>query len=53
MLPKHEAYWYMGKEDVSSKLTHRSVLPAKSMEDPSGNIDPILVHGPLIDDELA
>lgn len=34
-------------------LTHRSSFPARSMEDPPGNMDPMLVHGPLIDEELA
>jgi len=34
-------------------LTHRSVFPARSMEDPLGNIDPIVVQGPLMDEALA
>jgi hypothetical protein len=34
-------------------LTHKSVLPARSMEDPLGSIDPIVVQGPLIDAALA
>ena len=34
-------------------LTHRSVFPARSIEDPLGNMDPMAVHGPLIDEALA
>lgn len=34
-------------------LTHKSVFPARSIEDPLGNMDPMLVHGPLIDEALA
>ena len=33
--------------------THRSSFPARSMEDPPGSMEPMLVHGPLIDEELA
>jgi hypothetical protein len=38
---------------LSTRLTQRSVLPARSIEEPDGNIEPIVVHGPLMEDALA
>lgn len=34
-------------------LTQRSVFPARSIDEPSGNIDPRSVHGPDMLEELA
>jgi hypothetical protein len=38
---------------IQKVYTQRSVFPAKSIDDPPGSIDPITVHGPSIEDELA
>lgn len=34
-------------------LTQRSLLPARSIEDPAGNIEATYVHGPLMEVALA